>query len=79
MVGIKQILLILGVFFLIRIIGRVMTARRNINEQDQYQQARNSAEREKERARQNYGKTSINRIDKRALRDTDYAEFEEIE
>ncbi len=75
MIGFRQILVILGVILLIRLIGRIMTARRNINEHRQFEKE----DLAKEKARQNFGKTTIKKINKADLKDSDYTAFEEVE
>lgn len=75
MPGIRQILVILGVILLFRLIGKVMTARRSINEQKSYQKESNA----KKAAQENMGKTSISKIDKKNLKDSDFTKFEEVD
>ena len=75
MFGFRQILLILGVILLFRLIGKVMSARRNIVEQDEIKRAAA----DKKKAAQNYGKVSINRINKKELNESDFTQFEEVD
>jgi len=56
-----------------------MTARRNINDQKQYNQNRRSESVERERSSQNFGKTTINKIDKKNLSESDYVDYEEVQ
>lgn len=75
MFGIRQILLILGVILLFRLIGKVMSARRNINDQEGVKKSNFN----KEKAKKNYGKVSINKINKEKLKDSDFTKYEEVE
>ncbi|UKN02788.1 hypothetical protein K6119_04565 [Paracrocinitomix mangrovi] len=54
-------------------------ARRNIADQDQMKREEAEANRKAKEARDNYGKTSISKIDKQRLSDADYTDFEEID
>ena len=74
MIGFRQILVVLGVIFLIRMIGKIMTARRNINEQKVSQTKPNEAFR-----KEDIGKTTISKIDKTKLKTDDYTNYEEID
>jgi len=74
-ISFRQILVILGIILLMRFIGKIMMARRVIKEQDALKQQLA----EKEKAKKNYGKTTIGKINKQQLKDSDYTEFEEID
>jgi len=74
----KNIIFILGVVLLLRLIGKMMAARRNIDSQNQYQQKRTDINVEKEKAKRNFGRTTIEKIDKNATADSDYTDYEEI-
>ncbi len=56
-----------------------MSARRNINAQDQHFRNQKNADFEREKARQNFGKTTIKKVNKENLKDSDYTEYEEVE
>ena len=75
MIGIRQILVILGVILVIRLVGKVLTARRNINEHKAHQKQ----DRTKQHTHENVGKTSISKIDKESLKSNDYTAYEEVE
>ena len=75
----KNILFILGVILLLRFIGKMMTARRNINAQKKSQQNKSSQEAQKSDSQRNLGKTSIHRIDKTKVNDSDYTHYEEVD
>jgi hypothetical protein len=78
MFGIKQLLLILGVVVILRLIGKFMTARKNISEQESYKKGKASQEAQAKKSKEQLGKTTIQKIDKRSIEDSDYADFEEI-
>lgn len=78
-ISLKNILFILGVILLLRFIGKMMTARRNIKAQQDHQQDRARQKEQKNKSQQNLGKTSIHKIDKNHVSDSDYTEFEEVD
>ena len=79
MIGIRQILVILGVILLIRFIGKMMTARRNINDQEQYSKSKNESDKHQANAKKNFGKTTVQKINKRKIKDSEYTDFEEVD
>ena len=74
-ISIRQVLVILGIILLMRVIGKVMMTRRAMQEQDALKQM----EAEKEKAKRNYGKTTIGKVDKNKISDKDFTDFEEVE
>ncbi len=74
-ISVRQIIVILGVILLLRIIGKVMLARKTMQENDAFK----SQEKAKQMAKQNYGKTTISKINKSQIKDSDYTEFEEVD
>jgi len=78
-IGFKNIILVLGIILLMRLVGKMMSARRNINDQNQHQKQQSSFNQEKDKAKRNFGKTSIHKIDKSKIPDTDYTDYEEVE
>ena len=78
-ISLKNILFILGVILLLRFIGKMMSARRNISSQDQHNRKEAQAQSEKEKSKQNFGKTSIQKIDKNKIENDDYTDFEEVD
>ena len=75
MIGIRQILVILGVILIIRLVGKVLSARRNINEHKAHQ----NYDKAKQKMNDNIGKTSISKIDKESLKSKDYTTYEEVD
>ena len=78
-ISIKNIIFILGVILLIRFIGKMMSVRRNINEQTKHKQAQADISIEKEKAKRNFGRTTIEKIDKDSNSDSNYSDFEEVD
>ncbi|MCB9223368.1 MAG: hypothetical protein R2780_11615 [Crocinitomicaceae bacterium] len=76
---IRTLLIILGVLFLLQILGKMAQARRNIADQEQMKREHQASQKMANDAKQNYGKTTISKIDKNQISDTEYADYEEIE
>jgi len=74
-ISFRQIFVILGIILLMRFIGKVMMARRQMQEQDALKQ--NLAA--KEKAKRDYGKTTLGKVDKNKISDGDFTDFEEID
>lgn len=74
-ISVRQIIVILGVILLLRIIGKVMLARKTMQENDAFK----SREKAKQMAKRNYGKTTISKINKSQIKDSDYTDFEEVD
>jgi hypothetical protein len=56
-------------------IGKIMSARRQVNSQNEFKKQ----EQFKEQTRRNVGKTTIQKIDKSKIKDSDFVDFEEID
>lgn len=74
----KMTLIILGVFFLLRLLGKVMIARRNIAEEYNLKRKQREKEESLAEAQKNFGRTTITKIGKNKLKNQDYVDFEEI-
>jgi len=74
----RTILIIIGVFFLLRLVGRMMIAKRNVEEHNQVQHEREQMAQMNQKAAENYGKTSISKIGKTKKGAGDFVDFEEI-
>ena len=74
----RTVLIILGVFFLLRILGKMAQARRNIAEDQRIKRESEEAKKVKLDAEKNYGKTSISKINPDTVDDNDYTDFEEV-
>lgn len=75
----RTILIIIGVIFVLRLIGRMMIVKRNLEEQNKHQQNVRRSEQLKETSRRNFGKTTISNVGKDKIEDGDYVEYEEID
>ena len=62
-----------------RFIGKMMSARRNINEQTKHKQGQTDISIEKEKAKRNFGRTTVEKIDKQTETDSNFSDFEEID
>lgn len=76
---IRTVLIIVGVFVVLRFLGQFMNAKRNVAEQDQMKKRENNLKSERERTARNFGKTSILKNGKRASGDIEDVDFEEID
>ena len=74
----RMILIIVGVFVLVRFLGQLMNAKRNINEQAADASEREKIKKEREHARQNLGKTNV--LGKNSgSNDVEDVDFEEVD
>lgn len=71
----RTVLIIIGVLVILRFVGKLMNAKRNISDQEKYNSAKEAYEREKKETQQNIGKVSILRGRKEA-EDVDYEEVD---
>ena len=62
-----------------RFIGKMMSARRNINEQTKHKQSQADVSVEKEKAKRNFGRTSVEKIDEQSKNDSNFTDFEEVD
>jgi uncharacterized membrane protein len=74
----RTVLIILGVIVLLRFIGKLMIAKRNVDEQERMNRELNAQRRSMEESRKNFGKTTVSKISK-ADQQGDFVEFEEVE
>ena len=75
----RTVLIILGVIFLLRLLGKMAQARRNIAEEKQMRHEEDINRKMVQNARENYGKTSISKLEKGSVSDSDYTDFEEVD
>lgn len=71
----RTILIIIGVLVIVRFIGKLMNAKRNLGEQERHNRQREAYQREKEETQKNLGKVTILRGRKEA-EDVDYEEVD---
>lgn len=74
----RTILIILGVIVVLRLVGQLMIAKRNVQEEKEMLQKQRQNEKEIADAKRNFGKTTVGKIDKQAVQDSDYTDFEEV-
>jgi hypothetical protein len=67
------------VLFLLQIIGKTAQARRNMADQDRMKREDEKSRRTAQDAKQNFGKTTISKIDKNEISDDAYTDYEEVE
>lgn len=75
---IRTVLIIVGVFVLLRFLGQLMNAKRNMAEQEQLKAQDQKLKSERERTAKNLGKTTVIGKDKRASGDIEDVDFEEL-
>lgn len=74
----RTVLIVLGVLFLLQIVGKMMQARRNVAAQDSMKREEEAARKMKAEAHKNFGKTTISK-DKSSNMDGEFTDYEEIE
>jgi len=74
----RTIAIIVGVFVLVRFLGQLMNAKRNVNEQASDAAERDSIKRAQEHSRKNIGKTNVIGKDKGSS-DIEDVDFEEVD
>ncbi|MEX1002987.1 MAG: hypothetical protein WDZ35_12790 [Crocinitomicaceae bacterium] len=75
----RTVLIILGIFFLLQLIGKMAQARRNVADHQKTGQEEEASRKRAEESKKNYGRTTISKIDKDSIHDSDYADYEEVE
>lgn len=75
----RTILIVIGVIVILRAIGKLSQAKRNVDEQERMRNQEIEARRLREEFQRNYGKTSISKVDKNNSKDSDFVDFEEVE
>lgn len=74
---VRTLLIIVGVFVVIRFLGQLMSAKRNIEEERQFKDQQNQFEEAKKKTSKNIGKTRIvNRTDSGNVEDVDFEEVD---
>lgn len=73
----RTVFIVLGVLFLLRIIGKFMQANRNVAAQDQMKRDEAAAQKLKAEAQKNFGKTTISKTRSNDS-DAEFIDYEEI-
>lgn len=76
---VKIVLIILGAFMLLRFLGQLMNAKRNINEEKQFVNKQNDYNSLKEEIERNKGKINVSDKKKSASDYKEYSDYEEIQ
>lgn len=76
---IRTVLIIVGVFVVLRFLGQLMNARRNAAEQEHMKNRESKLRSERERTAKNFGKTTILKKGNRSSGDIEDVDFEEID
>lgn len=74
----RTLLIVLGVLFLLQILGKMAQARRNIAEQENMKRENDRNRKTVDEAKRNYGKTTISKIDKNTISEDDFTDYEEV-
>ncbi len=72
---VRMLLIIIAVFVIVRFIGKLMIAKRNMDEDRKYNQNNNAYKQAKEQSEREKGKVKV--VDR--FRDAEDAEYEEVE
>lgn len=75
----KLLLIIIGVSVILRFVGRLMIAKRNIDAHKQSEFDRSTREEALRKSQQNMGKTTISKVGKSKLNEGDFVDFEEVD
>ncbi|MCJ8290070.1 MAG: hypothetical protein HRT58_10435 [Crocinitomicaceae bacterium] len=75
---IRTVLIIIGVFIVVRFLGQMMNAKRNMAEQEHMKSQENNLKTERERTAKNLGKTSVIKKGRSSSNDIEDVDFEEI-
>ena len=74
----RTVLIILGIFVVLRVIGRMMIAKRNLDIEKELLRQQRENEKVAAETKRNFGKTSIGKVDKRSLDNAEFTDFEEV-
>ena len=75
---VRTILIIIGVFFLLRLLGRVLTAKREMDKENARRREEKSFDQERNSKLKNFGKTTLSKPPKSNLKE-DYVDYEEVD
>lgn len=75
---IRTVLIIIGVFVVVRFLGQMMNAKRNMAEQESMKDREENLRKAREQTARNLGKTTIIKDGKRNSGDVEDVDFEEI-
>ncbi len=75
----RTILIIIGVVFVLKLIGQMTVAKKNVREQQESDRKLRESQRVQEEARRNYGKTTISQKNNQKLNEGDFVDYEEVD
>ena len=75
----RTILIILGVLFLMSLLGKMAQARRNIADEKRMKKEDDASRKMVEKAKKNYGKTSITADNSSNVSDSEFTDYEEVD
>ena len=75
---IRTVLIIIGVFMVVRFLGQMMNAKRNMAEQDRMNEQESKLKSERDRKAKNLGKTSVMNKGRSSSGDIEDVDFEEV-
>jgi hypothetical protein len=75
----RTVLIVIGVIVILRAIGKLAQAKRNVDAQAMMKKQELEANRLREESKRDYGKTSISHKDPNASDNSEYVEFEEVD
>lgn len=76
---IRTVLIIIGVFVLLRFLGQLMNAKRNMAEEQQMKDRENKIRKAREKTAKNLGKTTILKNGRSNASDVEDVDYEEID
>ncbi len=76
---IRTVLIIIGVFVLLRFLGQLMNAKRNMAEEQQMKDRENKIRKAREKTAKNLGKTTILKNGRNNAGDVEDVDYEEID
>jgi len=76
--AVKTILLIIGVFVVLKFIGQLMNAKRNLDEDQKFKENKKAFDELKKKSEQNQGKIQLTDKKKTAKDYNNYTDYEEI-
>ena len=75
----RTILIIIGVVFVLRLIGKMSIAKRNMRAQHESDQEARKSNELREESKRNFGKTTVSNIGKGKVDDGEYVDYEEVD
>jgi uncharacterized membrane protein len=75
---VRTVLIIIGVIFLLRLLGRVMMAKREMEKENHRRKSERAFENERKKKLKNFGKVTISKKSKPESNE-DYVDFEEVD